>query len=55
MDQASAPEEIDDCPFCGYRPRAGDRHKVLMNEGADDYEFSIVHVVCYRCGMEWVE
>lgn len=37
----------DDCPSCGYQPRKRDRELIS--------EYGVVHVRCYRCGMEWVE
>lgn len=43
----SAAEDQDDCPVCGYTPRQRDRHLVE--------EHGVVHVICYRCGEEWVE
>jgi len=46
---------MDDCPQCGYRPRKGDAFEITMNEGASEYEYQITHVICYGCGMEWVE
>jgi uncharacterized Zn finger protein len=43
------------CEVCGYRPRKKDVNLVVMNEGADQYEYTIEHVRCYECGHEWVE
>lgn len=40
---------------CGYRPRREDVHIVKMNEDAGEYEYTILHVICYNCGKEWVE
>ena len=48
MEQASA------CEHCGYHPRSGDRHRVIMHEGTED-AYAIMHVICYSCGKEWVE
>lgn len=36
----------DPCEKCGYYPRRKDRH-VIDEVG--------VHVICYKCGYEWVE
>ncbi len=36
-----------DCAYCGYRPRAADRFYV------EDHK--VTHVICYKCGKEWVE
>ena len=40
---------------CGYRPRKSDAYEVKMNEGLPEYEYIILHVICYNCGSEWVE
>jgi DNA-directed RNA polymerase subunit RPC12/RpoP len=37
----------DECPGCGYRPRAEDMFEVV--------DYQVMHVICYRCGHEWVE
>jgi len=46
MTEESA-DKSDDCPGCGYRPRKKDKLFV------EDYQ--VTHVICYGCGMEWVE
>lgn len=43
-----------DCDHCGYRPRTRDCFTIKMNESEAD-EYSVVHVICYNCGQEWVE
>ena len=48
MAQASA------CDHCGYHPQLRDRNRVKMNAGTE-YEYEIIHVICYNCGKEWVE
>lgn len=45
------------CDRCGYRPRAGDRYEVTFDNTTKDGvdEISVLHVICYQCGYEWVE
>jgi hypothetical protein len=40
---------------CGYRPRKSDCHEVVLgiDENGDDRK--VLHVICYACGVEWVE
>ena len=40
---------------CGHKPKNSDCHEVVMNEGAAEYEYTVLHVICYACGAEWVE
>lgn len=43
------------CDVCGYRPRVGDRHNVILDTGIDECGVEILYVRCYECGNEWVE
>ena len=46
------------CERCGYRPRTTDAFEVLVEGRLDDsevLEHTVVHVICYGCGHEWVE
>ena len=45
------------CEKCGYRPRAGDRHEVIFDDTTRERVAteSVLHVICYQCGYEWVE
>lgn len=43
------------CDRCGYRPRMGDGQHVILDEGLDELEQTILYVRCYNCGEEWVE
>lgn len=50
MERGSATDpagEPGDCPECHYRTRRSDRHYVA--------EHDVWHIVCYNCGVEWVE
>lgn len=43
------------CDVCGYRPRVGDRHEVILDRGFDQEGEIVYYVRCYECGNEWVE
>jgi DNA-directed RNA polymerase subunit M/transcription elongation factor TFIIS len=46
------------CDRCGYRPRTSDAQEIEVSipDSDDEEELqTIVHVVCYNCGHEWVE
>lgn len=43
------------CDKCEYRPRADDVGMIVLDEGLDELEETILYVRCYRCGHEWVE
>jgi hypothetical protein len=47
--------QVSACDVCGYRPRVGDRHKVILDTGLDEVGETILYVRCYDCGNEWVE
>ena len=36
---------------CGYQPRNSDCHEVVTGDGGE----TVLHVICYKCGKEWVE
>ena len=49
---------ISACDNCGYRPRISDAHKVEFSSNLDESEDgvqTVLHVICYKCGHEWVE
>lgn len=43
------------CDRCGYRPRRGDMHQVVLDTGLDASGELVFYVRCYDCGNEWVE
>ena len=44
--EPSSKTKVSSCE-CGYQPRRTDTHWIA------DYE--VIHVICYKCGKEWVE
>lgn len=44
--EPSAPTKVSRCE-CGYQPRRTDTHWIA--------EHDVYHVICYKCGKEWVE
>jgi hypothetical protein len=42
---------------CGYRPRKSDCHEMVVESHLDSGvdEVVVLHVICYKCGKEWVE
>lgn len=44
--EPSSKTKVSSCE-CGYHPRAADTHWIA--------EYEVIHVICYKCGKEWVE
>jgi hypothetical protein len=49
--------QVSACDECGYRPRADDCHEVVVESrvGSTVEDVTVLHVICYGCGREWVE
>lgn len=46
---------MTDCDRCGYRPRRKDCVSIEVTDPQDGADKTVVHVICYNCGAEWVE
>ena len=44
--EPSSKTKVSSCE-CGYHPRVADTHWIA--------EYEVIHVICYKCGKEWVE
>ena len=47
MQPASAEQDVTKCPSCGYKIRNKDKMFVT--------DHNVWHVICYDCGMEFIE